>query len=226
MGRTNNAIRRDIHLRDYLIVLDRYKWLIVAVVIVILSSTALYLRRQEPAYEAQASIVIEPRRGREMVLQQSVQAISLDLETQLEVIKKTPVLGSVVRQLELTTAPEGTLEFFGAVRHLRSNIRIGFVKGTRVVTISAKHIVPETAQAIANSIAQAYIDQDRLSRLESGRDAVRWLSVQLADLKMKLGKSEEAFREYKEREGMITLDEKRNEELEEISRLNNSYLTV
>ncbi len=99
-----------------------------------------------------------------MVFQPSVQAISLDLETQLEVIKKRPVLGSVVRQVGLTTAPDGTLEFSQAVKALRKSISIGFVQGTKMVTISAKHLVPETAQAIANAIAQAYIGSIRKER--------------------------------------------------------------
>jgi len=223
---SSRTVKRETHLRDYFIVMHRYKWLIVAAVIVTLSSTILYLRRQEPVYEAKTSIIIEPKQAREMLFAQSVQAISLDLETQIEVIKTTPVLASVVRQLGLTTTPEGTPEFSDTVRSLRENINIGFVGGTKMVTISAKHTVPEKAQAIANAIAQAYIDQDRLSRLQSGRDAIRWLSTQLADLKTKLKSSEEAFQKFKEDEEMITLDERRSAELEEISKLNDSYIAA
>ena len=95
-----------------------------------------------------------------------------------------------------------------------------------MVTISAKHSIPEKAQAVANAAAQAYIDQDRLPRLQSGREAVGWLSNQLADLKTKLRNSEEAFQRFKEREEIITLDGKRSEELAEISKINTSYLTA
>ena len=69
MGTRTSAPRKEIHLRDYLVVLDRYKWLIVAAVMVTMSSTVLYLRRQEPIYEAKTSIIIEPKRGQEMVFQ-------------------------------------------------------------------------------------------------------------------------------------------------------------
>lgn len=225
-SRTTKTTRKEIHLRDYLIVLDRHKWLIVAAVLVTFLSTVLYLRRQVPVYEAHASIIIEPRRAREMVFAQSVQAISLDLETQIEVIKTTPVLASVVKQLDLAASPEGTPGFSDAVKGLKKNVKIGFVKNTKMVTITAKHPVPEKAQAIADVVAQAYIDQDRLSRLQSGRDSVRWLSVQLADLKTKLKDSEEAFQKFKEREGMITLDDMRDEDLEEISKLNAIYTSA
>ncbi len=217
---------REVHLRDYLMVLARYKWLIIAIIVVSLASTIFYQRRQMPIYQARATIVIEPRRPQEVVFPQSVQAISLDLETQIEIIRTTPVLASVVEQLQLTTAPEETPEFLKAVKLLKKNIEIGFVRNTMMVTIAARHSIPEKAQAIANTVAQAYIDQDRLSRLQAGRDAVRWLSSQLAELKTKLNTAEEAFQRFKESEGIISLDDKRSEELEEISRLNASYLSA
>jgi succinoglycan biosynthesis transport protein ExoP len=217
---------REVHLRDYLMVLARYRWLVIAIIVVSLASTIFYQRIQMPIYQARAAIVIEPRRPQEVIFPQSVRAISLDLETQVEVIRTTPILASVVEQLQLTTDPEGTAEFSKAVKLLKKNIEIGFVKNTMMVTITARHPVPEKAQAIANTVAQAYIDQDRLSRLQTGRDAVKWLSAQLAELKTKLKTSEEAFQRFKESEGIISLDDKRGEELEDISRLNASYLSA
>jgi succinoglycan biosynthesis transport protein ExoP len=217
---------REVHLRDYLMVLSRYKWLIISLIVVSLASTIFYQRRQMPIYQARAIIVIEPRRSQDVIFPQSVQAISLDLETQIEVIRTAPVLASVIEQLQLTTVPKGTPEFSKLVKLLKRSIEIGFVRNTKMVIITAKHPIPEKAQAIANTVAQAYIDQDRLSRLQTGRDAVRWLSAQLAELKTKLKTSEEAFQRFKEIEGIISLDDKRGEELEDISRLNASYLSA
>ena len=217
---------REVHLRDYLMMLARYKWLIVSLIVVSLASTIFYQRRQIPVYQARAIIVIEPRRPQDVIFPQSVRAISLDLETQIEVIRTTPILASVIEQLQLTTVPKGTPEFSKVVKLLKRSIEIGFVKNTKMVIITAKHPIPEKAQAIANTVAQAYIDQDRLSRLQAGRDAVRWLSTQLAELKTKLKTAEEAFQRFKEIEGIISLDDKRGEELEDISRLNASYLSA
>jgi len=223
--------QKEVHLRDYLIVLDRHKWLIIAALVITLSSTAMYLRKQVPVYQAQANITIEePSRTQEMVLPKNVQVVNSEdsyyLETQIEIIRTTPVLANAVKQLGLTDAPEGTPEFNNVVDFLRGRVRVAPVKDTRIVSITASHTEPEKARDIANAVAQAYIDQDRLSRLQSGRDSVRWLSTQLVDLKSKIRKSEEAFQQFKEREKMITLDEKRTSELDEISKLNASYLAV
>ena len=220
--------RKEVQLRDYLIVLDRYKWLIVAVVFVTLSATVLYLKRQEPVYQAQASMIIEPKQVAEVFSSQSIFFGTdwLDLETQVEAIKKTPVLASAVKRLGLATAPEGTLEFSAAMNVLRKSIRVALVKNTKMVAITAAHTVPEIARDTANAVTQSYIDQDRLSRLQTGRDAVRWLSSQLADLKIKLRGSEEAFQEFKEREKIVTLDDRRNEESVEMAKLNANYITA
>ena len=219
---------REIHLRDYLVVLDRYKWLIVAAVLVTLSATVLHLRRQVPVYQAQARIIIEPRQVTEVFSSQSVFFGTdwLDLETQIVAITTTPVLAMAVRQLGLTTAPEGSLEFSHAVNALRGSVAVKLIENTKMATITATALIPERARDIANAVAQGYIDQDRLSRLQTGRDAVRWLSVQLADLKIKLKQSEEVFQEFKEREKIVTLDDRRTEESMEIARLNASYITA
>jgi succinoglycan biosynthesis transport protein ExoP len=135
-------------------------------------------------------------------------------------------MASAVRQLGLTNAPEGTIEFNDEVELVRGSIKVVPVKDTRIVNIISSYTEPDKARDIANAVSQAYIDQDRLSRLQSGRDSVKWLSTQLADLKIKIRKSEEIFQQFKEREKMITLDEKRAAELDEISKLNDDYLAI
>lgn len=227
---SNNTYKRELHLRDYFLVLDRHKWIIIAALIVTLASTVLYQRKQVPVYHAQASIIIEePGRTQEMVLPRNVQVVDSDylyLETQINVITTTPVIATAVKQMALTDAPEGTEEFNSAIDEIRGSIRVTPVKDTRIVNISVSHTDPKKAQAIANAVAQAYIEQDRVSRLQSGRDSIKWLSTQLADLKIKIKKSEDTFQQYKEREGMVTLDEKRSAELDEIAKFNASYLTA
>ena len=216
MGTSSKTPGKEIHLRDYFVVLDRSKWFIISILVVTLSVSVLYLRRQIPFYRAQASIIIEPNRSQEIAFPQSAQIINLDLKTQIQVIKTVPVLSAVVRQLGFPTT----------VNQLKRSISINFIGETSMVSITAVHFIPERAQAIANAVAQAYIDQDRLSRLQAGRDAVRWLSTQLADLKTKLKNSEETFQQFKEQEGMITLGDKRREELNEVYELNTTYLSA
>ncbi|MFC1712624.1 GumC family protein [Candidatus Poribacteria bacterium] len=220
--------RKEIHLRDYFIVLDRYKWLIIAIVLITLSTTALYLSRQMPIYQAKAKMIIEPKQIAEAFSSQSEYngTGQLDLGTQIAAIKTTPVLASVAKQLGLTRAYEGSLEFSQEVNNLRKSVEIKLIENTRMAIITATSLSPERARDIANAVAQAYIDQDRLSRLQAGRDSVRWLNTQLADMKVKLRNSEEVFQNFKEREEMISLDDTRSEKSQEIAKLNASYVAA
>jgi len=213
----------QLHLKDYLFVLRRRIWLILAVFIVVSVVTVLHLKRQIPIYQARASLVIEPQQKQDFISPGAAELVGLDLETQMELIKMSPVLGQVVSQLGLSTAPPESPKFQSAVKALSRSISLGMLRNTKIINITAKHTNPELARDIANAVAQAYINQDRLSRLQAGRDTVRWLSVQLADIKTKLQQAEQAFQSFKEREKMVSLDYKRSEEIEELSKLNASY---
>jgi capsular exopolysaccharide synthesis family protein len=228
MDRITNSgnFKSEIHLHDYLVVLDRRKWVIIAVLIVTLSSTILYLKKQKPVYQSYTSILVEPKMSQGSIFPQSATFTNMEMKTKIEVIKTKPILASVVKKLELTKSSEGTPEFTEVLELLKENIEVDFVGETAIVNISVKHKIPQKSRDIANALAQTYIEYDRLSQLESGRDTVRWLTIQLTDLKKKLENSEEEFQVFKERESMISMDGMREEKLEEIYRINADYIST
>ncbi|MEK7400362.1 MAG: GumC family protein, partial [Candidatus Poribacteria bacterium] len=231
MENTKNIPDSEKHLSDYLLILDRHKWIIIIAVVITISATIFFQKMQVPVYQTQVSIIIEePNRVQSMIIPRSVDSphfdYSLYLDTQIEIIKTTPILASVVKQLALSSSPEGTQEFSDVVDILRENIKINPVKSTKIVKIIVKYNDPEKAQNIANTVAQTYINQDTLSRLQTGQDSVRLLSAQLPDLKMKLKNSEDAFQLFKEKEGIIALDTKQGENLGEMTKLNANYLSA
>ena len=240
MQPSKDILRKETHLSDYLVILDRRKWIIITAIVVTMAAAFLYirLRGKEPnIYKAQVKVLIEPRDMQDMVFYRSVQDISLDMSTQMELIKTTPVIVSVVKKLELTKYPEGTPEFMYATKQLQASIDIKFAESldksvrnpyilNRIIIISVIDLDPYKAQKLANAVAQAYIDYDRLSRFQAGQDAIRWLTDQLADLKIKLQTSESSFQDFKSREGIVTLDSKRTEELTQISQLSSNYMDI
>lgn len=240
MHSSRETFKREAHLHDYIIILDRRKWLIITAIIMTMSAAFLYMRLKGKApdmYQAQVKVLIEPKRPQDIVFYSSAQNISLDMITQMELIKTTPVMSAVVKKMGLTKAPEGTPEFNFAVKQLQGSINISFAEpkdrssktyfySNKIIIISAISPDPVQAKEIANTVAQAYIDQDRLSRLQAGQDAIRWLTDQLAELKTKLEASETAFQRFKTREGIVTLDNKRSEELSQLSQYTANYINI
>ncbi len=221
---------QEINLHEIFDVLARRKWIIIAVMVVLLSLLYFHLKRQVPFYQAQTSIVIDKTwETQSMVLPHKVNTNDDDydyLETQLHVITTTPVISQAVKLLNMSTEPEGSSEFTRAVENLRGCVSTSLVNSTRIVNIRAKHHNAEKAHLIANAVAQAYIEQDRLSKLQKAQESIKWLNTQLVDLKLKIKKSEEAFQQFKEREGMLTFRDKIDEDLTEMSKLNSGYFTA
>ena len=207
-----------LHLRDYLFVLRRRIWLILAAFIVTVVSTFLSLQRQPPKYEAQAILVVKPKDER------FIRPDLMDLATQKELIRTPTVLGEVVRQLGLSTAPADSPEFQAARTDLRQRIRLNTIPKTRIITIKATHTSPKLARDIANTVAQVYDDQNRRSRLQAERDAMGGVSAQLGDVEARLQQAEQAVQRFREKEQMVSLNDRRNEEIKAISQFNAKYI--
>lgn len=62
---------------------------------------------------------------------------------------------------------------------------------------------PEQAAAVANAIAQAYIEFGLDSRLSNVQEATSWLGKRIEDLRTKLVASEATLRAYQERENLV-----------------------
>ena len=76
-------------------------------------------------------------------------------------------------------------------------------KESEVLAIRYLSPDPEQAAAVANAIAQAYIEFGLDSRLSNVQAATSWLGKRIDDLRGKLVESEEALRAYQKRENLV-----------------------
>lgn len=129
-------------------------------------------------------------------------------ETQYKVIASDRVLGSVVRELALTSDPD----FLGvgrsatriptaddAVEVLRTRVTVEPVHNSRLVYIRVDDADARRAVRISNSIANTYIEQNLQTALNATSDAVVWLNGQVDHVKQDLDNNENALYEFKER---------------------------
>lgn len=214
------------------------------IIVAIIATTAgaffymQYRGEEVPIYKAETKVLIDTRNPQDFVFYRSLQDISLDMTTQMDLIKTKPVLSSVVKKLGLTDKSEGDPEFKAALDRLQGSIEIqplSDLKGkasknpymtSRIIVISATDPDPKMAMDIANAVAQAYIEQDRLSRFKASQETIKWLTEQLTELRTKLELAEAAFQNFKTREGIITLDSKRTEEINQMSQFSSGYMDI
>ena len=170
-----------ISLQDYLVVLRRQRWLIVAVVVLVVAVAMAASFAQTPRYEAEAQVAVEPvRRSQDFGLEQLQTQRDL-VQTERLVVTSRPVAERVVEELGLPD-PTTALE----------DLRVEAVGDTRVVRIIAVDIDPEAAVARANAFADAYLDYRRDEALDNLLAARTSLDERSAELREEIAALDEA----------------------------------
>ena len=97
--------RRNVHIRDYFVVISRHEWIILAAVIVTIASTIFYLSRTEPMYKTSVKLLIGQEKG-ELSLFKNLgflgQAkLSEETETYCELLGTYRIMREVVENTKL-----------------------------------------------------------------------------------------------------------------------------
>ena len=214
------------HLRDYLRVLKKRAWLIVACFVVILSAGALGTYLQKPIYRASAKALVERETPKVVNIQEvGTTEFGTELfETQVQIIRSRPVaqrvidsLGLLQRKPELANSSDPVSSFLG-------DLSVWPVRGTRIIEISVEDPDPKLAAEIANATAKTYINQNLELKLNAARDALAWLTSHVGDLKGKVNESELALQRYREQAGLIQVEEKQSLSARKLAEFNSTYI--
>ncbi len=221
--------------RQYLTMLHRRRGLVLTTALVSLLTAALYNYTARPLYQATAQILIEPSRanlvpGRDG----AAEALGTDFyQTQYELLRGTALLERVVERLgldrsgELLTGPlrspwEVLRDALGrkaanvdaagapippAVGAFRSRLTIEPLAGSRLVNVRFSAYDPELSAQAANALAQAFIEQQLEFRFTASAEAEGWLSDRVGEQQKKLEDAESALQNYREKEGLVAVDE-------------------
>lgn len=158
------------HLRDYLAVVLKRKWLILSLVVVVTSLVTVQMYRQPPIYEAETMIQIEQKKGvvktKELILNTGNDPTYWN--TQLKLLENPQLARQVILALDLQNNPT----------FLEGQTNSGFLAGIRRLFFGDK-----PAQSNAGSSKVAVLDgadikseeltQEQLERLEPYEDILR-----------------------------------------------------
>lgn len=79
---------------------------------------------------------------------------------------------------------------------LLRKVRVAIVPNTYAFRVTAETISPEKSAAIANAIAERYIENQRAKRFDAMEHALSWLSARVVELKQDLETAEAAIEDY------------------------------
>jgi polysaccharide biosynthesis transport protein len=95
-----------------------------------------------------------------------------------------------------------------AVAAFRSRLKVEPVPGTRLVNLRFSAYDPDLAAQAVNALTETYIDHIRNYRFETSSEATGWLGERLREQKQKVEDAERALQAYREREGLVNIEER------------------
>jgi polysaccharide biosynthesis transport protein len=145
-----------ISLQDYLTVLRRRRWLIVAVTLLTFLAAIGASLVQTPVYEAEAEVIVEPvRRAQDVTLEELLVPQNAFVETERLVVTSRPVATRAAEALGVTDVSE-----------LLEDVEVEAVRDTRVVRIIASDTDPVRAASTADAFATGYLDHRRAQAVD------------------------------------------------------------
>jgi succinoglycan biosynthesis transport protein ExoP len=122
-----------------------------------------------------------------------------DLKSLLPAYRKEPPiqLSEAERQEQLIQA---------ITDEVAGNLTVSPVEYSYVVYLNYQSTHPGLAAEIVNAIAQEFIDSNLETRLSGTVQATGWLKERLEELKEKLRVSEQALQDFREREGLVSVE--------------------
>jgi polysaccharide biosynthesis transport protein len=203
----------EIHLRDYLRVLYKRRWLAIATFAVVVVGVTIWTFAQTPIYEGTVKVLIDREPPRVVNIQEvsSPESGGQDYyQTQYEIIKSRPVVERAIESLNLTRRIPRLADSKDPVRSLLADVKVEPKRNTRLVDIKVQNPDPQLAAEVANGIAKGYARFNLESKLTSTREALIWLSEQMNELKAKVQDSEVALQKYREKAGIVGMEQQRS----------------
>jgi polysaccharide biosynthesis transport protein len=214
----------DLQILDLIRMLNRSRWLMLAVIAASLAAALAYNRFATPYYEARARVLVEPN-------SQDVAPFRLSTQdqgrvdyfvTQFEVLRSRSLARATLERLHLLNADPAIQST--QVNQFLANLTVLPVRSdmgeSRVINLTMQSIDPNGAAQLVNGLAQTYVEQNLDTRRQGSHDAAESLNQRLDELKRAANTSEEALQRYREKKDWVALGEQQNIVVQKLAQLN------
>jgi len=223
---------QEIHLRDYIHVLQKRKWLLLAAVVISFSTAAIVTFRARPRYQAAAQVIIERETAKILSIEQITQGASGAADyynTQYKILQSNTLAATVAERLRIwehpeflegvekqesaaasktVSAQEKEARLDAAAAWILGRITVEPVRNSYLVNVRARTFDPRLAALLANTLAEAYIEQNLQLKVDTTEKAGDFLGVQSADARKKLAAAERALQRFNEANNVISMEER------------------
>jgi polysaccharide biosynthesis transport protein len=222
---------REPHLYDYILILRKHQWLILAFLLTVVTIVSIATFRMRPVYVAKATIEIDRENSNILPFQGAdsydfVMDLDNYIETQAKVLTSETLALQTIRNSGLAGNPEfssggipseaiatGTLanqKRPPEVAAFLGSLSVKRVPNSHLMEVSYESTDPILAARILNAHLENFKAQNIQSRYEATLEATRFLTSQLNELKLTVKQSEDARINYERQNQIWSVDDKSN----------------
>jgi capsular exopolysaccharide synthesis family protein len=232
---------------DYLGIVVRRRWTILTVFIAVVSLVALWTFTVTPIYQATVQLLIE-RHPPRLLENQQTSSDYFDYsgeqfyKTQYKLLESRALAKKVGEKLNLKSRHPFSQMFSQlptnvdkvTQRRLEERLVDAVAEGVEVSPIRDSSLVnvsyfspdPKFAAEVANTLAQAFIEQSLDLRFAASKESANWLKKQLAEARKKLEKSETRLNKYKRQHNIVAIEDKEKITAQKLEQLNKELVTA
>ena len=249
---------QEIHIRDYVQVILRRKWIVVVSFIIVLTTTAFHSFKASPIYQATAQLQINKENPYVVSVEEVMSVTGTDQlfhQTQYKVLSSRSLALRVLNSMSLADNSEFKphqvsiwdifkkqkleVESDNSDKNINKNVEhsklnnnswlidsylarfsVSPVSKSRLVNIRFTGYDPVEITKIINKHAEEYITRNLEVRFAASHDAAEWLQKQIYAQKDAIQKAETTLQIYKEKEKILSVEEKQNIIVQKMDRLN------
>lgn len=206
----DQSIEDVIELKEYWFIFCQNLVGILAFTVIVSGIAMLGIFLMPPVYQSTATLMIESSESKISsfdTVSPSGGIKSIYFATQFEILKSRELAEAVIshnRKIyreQLQT--EKGVDVSQFPRGLFGKFTVNPVKGTQLAKISYESSDPRFAAAVANGLAQAYIENNLESRVQMTQQATAWLAEKADSLREKLIESEQKLQSYRESQEIV-----------------------
>jgi len=164
----------EMHLREYVRVLRKHMWLMLACFVVVLGTVALGTYLQRPIFRATTRALLDREAPRVVNFQEagpSGEPLEV-FQTQVQIIRSRPVGQRVIDTLDLKSKKPELALAADPVEAFLGSVSVEPVRNTRLVEIQVEDPDPKLAAEMANAVASAYVYQNLELKLYAAQSEV------------------------------------------------------
>jgi len=220
-----------VSLSQYLWILKRHRWKILACIFVCMVATAIVSVRLTAIYESTTTIDIDRRIPTGILGQEATEATTNDADqfmaTQVKLIQSNAVLRPIALKYHLRERERGITELAGPEQEhapvVLKKLEVTRPPNTYLLLIAYRSPDRQLAADVANGIAQSYLEHTYRIRFKASEGLSQFMERQLEELKAKMERSSGALAQFEKELNVINPEEKTNIISARLLQLNTEY---